>query len=303
MASIPHMKGSRAVPRLLSLIRESPVPVTVDADFLAQRQFADPQAVLSLLRSLGFVEKGGRPTKRWTDSQDPSRSAFVLADALRASYAPLFAAYAEAHAESDQALAKVLTLNTAFDNRAIQTALATFRRLCAGADFGSLPQAAMSTTDHGKSDATEPAPVAILGESGRRRQRPTQAELRATIAAMGLESGTAEEAIRCLEHGLNSQACVTIWNAYMELVRLKLPSDSGSAGWTPDRHLIDRLLAADLCTEDEHGWLVPLLNQRHSCAHALGEQPNAEGASWCVEVMLEQISVLLGQTTTALTPA
>lgn len=296
MASIPHMKSSRAVPRLLSLIRDSPVPDTVDADFLSRQQFADPRATLGVLRSLGFVGTAGRPTKRWTDSQDPSMAPAVLAKAIRSSYAPLFDAYPEAHAESDQALAKVLHVHTRFDNRNIQAALATFRQLCAGADFTGLGPTSASETARAESEVSEPVAIDVARRPGSRARRPSFSELGKTVAMMGLETVTADEAVVCLEHGLNSQACVTIWNAYMELVRVHVPADREASTWTPDRQLIDRMLAAQLCNEDEHGWLVALLTQRHACAHALGDPPDGDEASWYVEVMLEHIAALRSRT-------
>lgn len=90
-----------------------------------------------LLKRLGMLEEGGRPTPAYRRFRgEPGRSK-ALAEAIRTAYAPLFQRVEAAHKlQRDKLTALVVEVTgSAHDARPVELTVSTFQKLCSKADF------------------------------------------------------------------------------------------------------------------------------------------------------------------------
>ncbi len=291
MPALPHMSGSRAIPRLLECIRREEPPVKVTPDYLSRHQFVDVPTIVSVLRAVGFTTKSNVPTKLWLDFRDAAIAPIALAEALRNSYSVLFDAYEHPDQQSDAALGKVLKIHTKYTNSHIQLTVATFRRFCEAADLDTL-------------QAVEPTPAPAPREIStieldawmkHRSKIRSPTELHDYIGTSALP-GTRHltDALRCVSAELYSLAHVSAWNAFMADALVRLGVDGRPAVWTPDSQMLDMLVRRGLCSTAEHEWLVPLLQRRNECAHVTDFEPSRAQALWYIGAIIEHVESLAG---------
>ena len=291
MPALPHMKGSRAIPRLLERIRIEEPPAKVTPDYLSRRQFADAPAIVSVLRATGFTDKSNAPTQLWHDFRNEAMAPSAMARALRGSYDLLFAAYKHPDKQTDAALGKVLKVHTAFSNTDIQRTVATFRRLCEAADLGVLQTAQSSSPP--ASVPREISTAELDSWMSHRSKVKSPSELIYYISMSTLPSTRRlTEAVECVEAELYAQAHVAAWNAFMEDVLTRLSTDGSRPAWTPDRQTLEVLVKRGLCSTAEHEWLVPLLQRRNECAHVTDFVPSRDQALWYIGAIIEHIESL-----------
>lgn len=80
------------IPDVFTKIRDGQAPEQVTAQLLKDWGFnsSNDRAFIPLLKALGFLTADGKPTKRYHDYRDHSRSKVVMADALKDAYSDLF---------------------------------------------------------------------------------------------------------------------------------------------------------------------------------------------------------------------
>jgi Family of unknown function (DUF5343) len=87
-----YMTSVKNVPEILTRIREGTAPDKFTVAHLKGLGFksSNDQGFIPLLKALGFLAEDGKPTKRYHDYRDRTRSKLVLAEALRDAYGDLF---------------------------------------------------------------------------------------------------------------------------------------------------------------------------------------------------------------------
>jgi uncharacterized protein DUF5343 len=80
------------LPDLFAKIRDGQAPDLFSQQLLKDWGFtsSNDRVMLPMLKELGFLSPDGKPTSRYHDYRDHSRSKAVMADALRAAYGDLF---------------------------------------------------------------------------------------------------------------------------------------------------------------------------------------------------------------------
>ncbi|MEM1354300.1 MAG: DUF5343 domain-containing protein [Planctomycetota bacterium] len=80
------------IPDLFDKIRDAQAPDQVSTQLLKDWSFtsSNDRALIPLLKDLGFLTSDGKPTKRYNDYRDHSKSRSVMAEALRSAYGDLF---------------------------------------------------------------------------------------------------------------------------------------------------------------------------------------------------------------------
>lgn len=80
------------LPELFAKIRDGQAPEQFSQQLLKDWGFtsSNDRAAIPLLKELGFLSPDGKPTSRYHDYRDHSRSRAVMADALREAYGDLF---------------------------------------------------------------------------------------------------------------------------------------------------------------------------------------------------------------------
>lgn len=127
----------------LEAIKQAQAPERFSTRFLEGLGFkgTNDRKFIGVLRSLGFLDADGKPTGRYYEYLDLSRSEVVLANAIRETYADLFAVNKDAYKlTTDQVKNKLRTLYAgAKKDTVVGYIAATFTALVKCADFETTP--------------------------------------------------------------------------------------------------------------------------------------------------------------------
>jgi hypothetical protein len=84
--------ATNRIPDVFAKIRDGQAPEIFSQQLLKDWGFAssNDRVMVPLLKELGFLSPDGKPTSRYHDYRDHSRSKAVLAEAMRAAYGDLF---------------------------------------------------------------------------------------------------------------------------------------------------------------------------------------------------------------------
>lgn len=82
----------KRIPDLFAQVRDGQAPERVTQQLLKDWGFSssNDRALIPLMKALGFLSPDGKPTTRYHDYRDHSRSPVVMAEALRESYSDIF---------------------------------------------------------------------------------------------------------------------------------------------------------------------------------------------------------------------
>lgn len=147
-----YLTSTRNTAGILSALQKAAVPETFTYEFLKQLGYASSsdRPMISVMKSLGLLDAGGRPTSRYRDYKDPALSRPILATCLRSAYKDLFAIDTDAH------LRTISELNGMFSRlsdkgTSVTTKMAsTFKTIADLADFNNaLPETPERPADDG----------------------------------------------------------------------------------------------------------------------------------------------------------
>jgi hypothetical protein len=90
--SARYTVASGRLPDLFSKIRDGQAPEQFTQQLLKDWGFrsSNDKAAIPILKELGFLSPDGKPTARYHEYRDHTRSKFVMADALRDAYGDIF---------------------------------------------------------------------------------------------------------------------------------------------------------------------------------------------------------------------
>lgn len=140
MAKLPYVVNTGKVSEYFNKIQEVGRPTTVNRQWLNTVGFtgSNDRYLVAFLKDIGFVDTSGNPTQRWTDYRDSSVAPGVLADAVRDGFADLFQLYSDAQRKDDAAIRNWMRTHAPDASQTtVDRSLATFRSVCALADFGA----------------------------------------------------------------------------------------------------------------------------------------------------------------------
>jgi hypothetical protein len=138
-----YVLPTKRIPDIFSKIRDGQAPERFTNQLLKDWGFnsTNDRGFIGLLKSLGFLSADGKPTQRYHDYRDHSRSKQVMAQALREAYGDIFL-IKEKPATTDEAAinGKFKSFHNASDNVAgLMTR--TFLGLLPLADLNAKPEA------------------------------------------------------------------------------------------------------------------------------------------------------------------
>jgi hypothetical protein len=149
------------IPDLFNKIRDGQAPQQVTQQLLKDWGFSssNDRAFLPFHKAIGFLSPDGKPTPRYHNYRDHSRSKEVMAEALREAYGDLF--LIKAHPTNADRVAiegKFKSFHNTSDNVA-QLMTKTFLALLALADISSVPKA---SEKHEKKSHEDPPTTPLI---------------------------------------------------------------------------------------------------------------------------------------------
>lgn len=129
-----------SITRFLTHMQTLGVPGKVTNQYLVSVGFKskNDRYLISILKSLGFLDSNGVPTDRWRSYRDKQKAKGVLAAAITEAYSGLFDVYPDAYRRDNEALRNYFSTHSGSLNEStLQLVVRTFKSLCADADFES----------------------------------------------------------------------------------------------------------------------------------------------------------------------
>jgi hypothetical protein len=90
--SSSYVQPTNRIPDIFNKIRDGQAPERFTRQLLKDWGFtsSNDHAFIPLLKTLGFLSSEGKPTQRYNDYRDHSRSKLIMAEALRDAYGDIF---------------------------------------------------------------------------------------------------------------------------------------------------------------------------------------------------------------------
>lgn len=87
-----YVQPTNRIPDIFNKIRDGQAPERFSNQLLKDWGFTstNDRAFIPLLKSLGFLSSEGKPTQRYLDYRDQSRSKLIMAESLRDAYGDIF---------------------------------------------------------------------------------------------------------------------------------------------------------------------------------------------------------------------
>ncbi len=136
MADFPYTTVPGKIKDLLPKIRDVGVPPKVHVRWLKSVGFASSNdaTLIGVLKYIGLIDSGGVPTERWTQYRGAKHKE-VLGEAIRTSYADLFAVYPDANQRPASELDHVFSTSSSSGKQVITRTVQTFKNLADQAEF------------------------------------------------------------------------------------------------------------------------------------------------------------------------
>src|SRR5690242_6606923 len=135
---LPYLSSYKNVDELFRRIIAAKQPDIFTTRFLSEtlglKSTGDRQ-LISLLKTLGFIDSGGRPTTDYSPLKNPSEATTAIARAIRRAYEPLFAANEKANELQGSELTGLIAQVAGTDSGLTVKIAGTFRALTKNADF------------------------------------------------------------------------------------------------------------------------------------------------------------------------
>ena len=132
--------------------RELGVPDTVNIPYLKSIDYTSSNdfKIAPVLKSIEFIDSNNKPTEKFKDFRT-EKSAFVMASALKKTYAELFKVHPEAHKKTNAELESFFaSKKPQAQKKSLGYYIGTFKALCEFADFQSGENVGEETSDESR---------------------------------------------------------------------------------------------------------------------------------------------------------
>jgi hypothetical protein len=158
---VPYMPSVTNLSKILDAIQRAGAPDAFGLDFLKDLGFtsSNDRPVIKLLKFLGLLDAGGKPTTAYKEFMDQSRAKAVMAARLKKAYDDLFLSDKEAQTRTVERLKGWFKTKTGVGDAVATKMATTFKSLGNYADFSHAEkdeQESSRTPDVGLSDELKP---------------------------------------------------------------------------------------------------------------------------------------------------
>ncbi|WP_282945265.1 DUF5343 domain-containing protein [Cellulomonas endometrii] len=180
--SVPsaYLTSTKNTADILSAIQKAAVPETFTYEFLKQLGYASSsdRPMIPVMKSIGLLDAGGRPTARYREYKDSTLARQVLASGLREAYRDLFAIDTDAQHRSLTDLNGMFARLSDKGSSVTQKMAATFKTLADLADFSTAAEPLPSEEAPQPSEATTPSESTRVNGSAADTTGPAHISLR-----------------------------------------------------------------------------------------------------------------------------
>lgn len=137
LGKYPYILNTGSLKRFLDNIPKIGTPPKITQPNLPTFGFKSnaDRPIVKILSFIGFLNDRKEPTDAYKDFKVTSKAGLVMADALKKAYTDLFDLYPDAYDKDDQTLKDFFTPTTNAGEQVVNQTVATFKVLCAYADF------------------------------------------------------------------------------------------------------------------------------------------------------------------------
>ncbi len=147
---LPYLPSNKNIALLFEKIRSAKVPESVSTRYLANTfglKSTGDRALITLLKTLGFLDPAGRPTKEFSLLKHEKSAKTAIGAAVKKAYEPLFTANEKANELSNDDVKGLIGQVAGTDEDMTARILYTFRALCGIADFSTNPTPAVESEE------------------------------------------------------------------------------------------------------------------------------------------------------------
>ncbi|VVE15615.1 hypothetical protein PCA20602_02867 [Pandoraea capi] len=137
-AELPYLASYKNVAELFQRILAAKKPESFTTRYLAETiglKSATDRQLITMLKTLGFLDSAGRPTPDYDQLKNSSRAPKAIAAAIRRAYEPLYAANEAAHELSNSELKGLISQVAGSDTGITSKIQGTYSSLIKLADF------------------------------------------------------------------------------------------------------------------------------------------------------------------------
>ena len=140
MADLIYATNPSSIVRFLQHIPTAGRPDKVTVRYLESVGFKSKadRYIITILRTLGFIDASQVPTARWMAYRDRSKSKEVLGEAMQSAYADLFKTFPDAYRREPDTIRNFFSSKSSLKDSTIRLAVLTFRSLAAEATFNGV---------------------------------------------------------------------------------------------------------------------------------------------------------------------
>lgn len=139
---LPYLPSYKNVEELFRKIASAKQPEAFSTRFLGETlglKSSGDRALITLLKTLSFLDATGRPTKDYGGLKNPSEAKRTMGSAVRRAYAPLFAANENAHQLATPDLRGLIAQVAGTESGVTSKIAGTFNALTKLADMSAAP--------------------------------------------------------------------------------------------------------------------------------------------------------------------
>jgi hypothetical protein len=138
---LPYLASYKNVATLFDKIKSAKIPDAFTTGFLEDiigLKSSNDRALITLLKTLGFLDASGKPTSDYSYLKNEKEAKIAIANAIRKSFEPLFAANEKAHELPTDEIRGLVAQVAGSDDNLTTKIVGTFKALSGLADF-SIP--------------------------------------------------------------------------------------------------------------------------------------------------------------------
>jgi len=165
---VPYMPSVTNLHKILEAIQKAGAPEAFGLDFLKDLGFtsSNDRAAIKLLKFLGLLDAGGKPTSSYKEFMDQNRAKAVLAIRLRKAYDDLFLSDKEAQTRTVERLKGWFKTKTGAGDAVANKMATTFKSLATYADFTHSESVAELDTSKTQEESETVDDLKTKGEGG-----------------------------------------------------------------------------------------------------------------------------------------